>query len=179
MDTMRIVLAIATQKKWRVYQMDVKSTFLNGYLDEVYLERPQGYEVLGQEQKVHRMKKALYGLKQAPRAWYSRFDSYLTENGFHKSESEPTLYTKVNEQGKMLIVCFYVDDLIFTHDFGIANFRAVMESEFEMIDLGLMKFFLGIEVQQSESGIFVSQSKDASEVLKDLTCLIARQPQHQ
>ena len=114
------------------------------------------------------MKKALYGLKQAPRAWYSRIDSYLTKNGFHRSESEPTLYTKVNEQGKMLIVCLYVDDLIFTGDFGIADFKAVMESEFEMTNMGLMKFFLGIEAQQSESGIFISQSKYASAILERL-----------
>ena len=83
------------------------------------MEQPQGYDVPGQEHKVHILKKALYGLKQAPRAWYSRIDSYLIENGFHKSESELILYTKVNKQGKMLIVCLYVDDLIFTSDFGI------------------------------------------------------------
>ena len=79
-------------------------------------------------------------MKQAPRAWYIQIDSYLTENGFHRSESEPTLYTKVDEQGKMLIGFLYVDDLIFTGDYGIVDFKAVMESEFEMIDLGLMKF---------------------------------------
>ena len=84
-------------------------------------------------------------MKQAPRAWYSRIDSYLIENGFHRSESEPTLYTKVDEQGKMLIVCLYVDDLIFIGDFGIAYFKAVMESEFEMTDLGLMKFFWALK----------------------------------
>ena len=86
-------------------------------------------------------------MKQAPRAWYSRIDSYFTKNRFHGSESDPTLYTKVNEQGKMLIVFLYVGDLIFTSDYGIAYFKAVMESEFEMTDLGLMKFSLGIEVQ--------------------------------
>ena len=91
-------------------------------------------------------KSLLYGLKQAPRAWYSRINSYLAENGLHRSESKPNLYTKVDEQGNMLIVCLYVDYLIFTGDFGIEEFKAVMESEFEMIDLGLMKFFLGIEV---------------------------------
>ena len=85
-------------------------------------------------------------MKQAPRAWYSGIDSYLTENGFHRSESELTLYTKVNEKGRMLIVFVYVDDWIFTGDFGIAYFKAVMESEFEMTNLGLMNFFLGIEV---------------------------------
>ena len=82
-------------------------------------------------------------MKQAPRAWYSWIDSYLTKNGFHRSQSEPTLYTKVNEQGKMLIVCLYVYDLIFTVDYGIADFKAVMESEFEMTNLGLMNFFFG------------------------------------
>ena len=76
---------------------------------------------------MYRLKKELYGLKQAPRAWYSQIDSYLTENEFHRSESELTLYTKVNEQGKMLIVCLYVDDLIFNGDFGITSFKVVME----------------------------------------------------
>ena len=148
MDTIKTTLAIVAQNKWPVYQMDVKSTFFNGYLEEdVYVEYPQGYEVPGQESKVCRLKKALYGLKQAPRAWYICIDSYLTENGFHRSESEPTLYTKVNEQGKTLIVFLYVDDLIFIGEFGIEEFKAVMESEFEMTDLGLMKFSLGIEVQ--------------------------------
>ena len=87
------------------------------------------------------MKKELYGLNQAPRAWYSHIDSYLIQNGFHRRESEPTLYTKVNEQGNMLIIFLYVDDLIFTGDFGIKDFRTVMESEFEMNDLGIINFF--------------------------------------
>ena len=100
--------------------MDVKSTFFNSYLEEeVYVKQLQGYEVPGQEQKVYRLKKGLYGLKQAPRAWYSHIDWYLIENGFHISESEPTLYTKVNEKGNMLVVFLYVDDLIFTGNFGI------------------------------------------------------------
>ena len=89
------------------------------------------------------LKKALYCLKQSPRDRYSRIDPYLTENGFHISESEPMLYTKVNKKGKILIACLYVDDLMFTGDFCIKDFRTVMESEFEMTDLGLMKFFSG------------------------------------
>ena len=94
---------------------------------------------------MYRLKNALYGLKQALRAWYSRIDSYITENGFHISESEPNLYTKVDEKVKMLIVFLYVDDLIFTGDFGIADFKAVMESEFEMTALGLMNFFWALK----------------------------------
>jgi hypothetical protein len=90
-----------------------------------------------QEDKVYKSKKALYGLKQAPRAWYSRIDSYLTHNGFQRSESEsePTLYIKANQQGNMLIVCLYVDGLIFTGDFGIEDFKSVMKDEFEITDL--------------------------------------------
>ena len=80
MHTIKTVLAIATQNKWHVYQMDVKSAFLNGYLDEqVYVEQPQGYEIPGHEHKVYRMKKALNGLKQAPIAWYNWINSYLIE----------------------------------------------------------------------------------------------------
>jgi len=95
METVRAVLSIATQNKLKVYQMNVKSTFLNGVLmEEVYIEQPLGYEKKSQEHKVCRLKKALYGLKQALRAWYSRIDSYLLENGFEKCEGEPTLYIK-------------------------------------------------------------------------------------
>jgi hypothetical protein len=90
---------------------------------------------------VYRLKKYLYGLKQAPRAWYSCIDSYLTQNGFQRSESEPTLYIKENQQGIMLIIYLYVDDLIFTGGFGIEEFKSVMKDEFEMTNLGLMRYF--------------------------------------
>ena len=104
-----------TQNKWKVYQMDVKSAFLNGILEEeIYVQQRPGYEVEGKEDKIYRLKKVLYRLKQAPRAWYSRIYSYMIKNGFCKSNIEPTLYTKVNEHGKFLIVCSYVDDMIFT-----------------------------------------------------------------
>ncbi|KAL0339168.1 UNVERIFIED_CONTAM: Retrovirus-related Pol polyprotein from transposon RE2 [Sesamum angustifolium] len=75
--------------------MDVKSAFLNGYIDEeIYVEQPQGFIAKGSEEKVLRLKKALYGLKQAPRAWYSRIDKYFMDRGFRRSLSEPTLYIK-------------------------------------------------------------------------------------
>eukprot|EP00253_Pinus_taeda_P032734 PITA_32734 len=94
--------------------MDVKSTFLNAVLkEEVYVAQLPGYEVEGQEDKVYQLRKALYGLKQAPRAWYNRIDAYLFDNGFEKSDSEPTLCIKECED-KILIVVLYVDDLIFT-----------------------------------------------------------------
>ena len=108
----------------------------------------------------------LYGLKQAPRAWYSKIDSYMMENGFKRSTSEPKLYAKINEQGQILIVCLYVDDLIFTGNLSIDMFKSAMKREFEMTDLGLMKYFLGIEVTQNDKGIFICQSKYAKDILK-------------
>ena len=106
METVCTVIAIAARHKWKVYKMDVKSTFLNGVLkEEVYVEQPPGYEVAGEENKVYRLKRALYGLKKAPRAWYSRIDSYLMSNGFRKIDGEPTLYIK-ETSGIVLIDCF-------------------------------------------------------------------------
>ncbi|KAL0396441.1 UNVERIFIED_CONTAM: Retrovirus-related Pol polyprotein from transposon TNT 1-94 [Sesamum calycinum] len=95
LDTIRALIAIAANKKWKIYQMDVKSAFLNGYIDEeIYVEQPQGFIAKGSEEKVLRLKKALYGLKQAPRAWYSRIDKYFMDRGFRRSLSEPTLYIR-------------------------------------------------------------------------------------
>ena len=136
--------------------MDVISTFFNGSLEEeVYVRQPPGYEVDGQEDKVYRLKKVLYGLKQAPRVWYNIIDEYLNSEGLNRCPSDPTLYTKVNQEGKILIVCLYVDDLIFTRDLSVDEFKKAMKTEFEMTDLEMMKYFLGIEVIQSEDGIFI------------------------
>jgi hypothetical protein len=147
--------------------MDVKSAFLNGFLEEeVYVDQPPGFEVQEQPVKVYRLKKALYGLKQAPRAWYSRIDTYLIKSGFTRSQNEPTLYTKTDQHGKILIVCLYVDDMIYTGNLELTNFKHAMQSEFEMTNLGIMKYFLGIEVDQSTKGIFVCQKKYAANIIK-------------
>eukprot|EP00253_Pinus_taeda_P008999 PITA_08999 len=167
MEIVRAVPSIVAQNKWKVYQMDVTSTFLNGVLiEEVYIEQPLGYEKKGQEHKVCRLKKALYGRKQAPRAWYSRIDSCLLENEFAKCEGEPTVYIK-EKDGKISIVVLYVGDVIFTRndDYLIKNFKTVMKEEFEMTDMGLLRYFLGIEVDQNENRIFILQAKYVNEVL--------------
>ena len=92
LDTIRMLLALAAQRKWKIYQLDVKSAFLNGYLEEeIFVEQPEGFAIKGKEEKVYLLKKALYGLRQAPRAWYSRIDTHLLTLGFHKSLSEFTL----------------------------------------------------------------------------------------
>ena len=129
---MHAVIAIAAQHKWKVYQIDVNSAFLNGVLkEEVYVEQPPSYEVVGEENKVYRLKRALYGLKQAPKAWYSRIDSYLMSNGFRKSNGEPTLYIKAANRN-VLIFVLYVDDLIFNSNDKalIGEFKEAMKNEF-------------------------------------------------
>nr|GEW41050.1 retrovirus-related Pol polyprotein from transposon TNT 1-94 [Tanacetum cinerariifolium] len=98
MDTVRAIISLACQKGWLLYQLNVKSAFLNGELKkEVYVNQPQGFEVEGKEEKVYKLEKALYGLKQAPRAWYGQIDGYFKEKGFDQSKSEPTLYVKIKD----------------------------------------------------------------------------------
>ncbi|XP_052308549.1 uncharacterized mitochondrial protein AtMg00810-like [Populus trichocarpa] len=129
--------------------------------------QPRGFEVRGQEEKVYLLKKALYGLKQAPRAWYSRIDDHLHKLGFVKSLSEATLYVK-GADANLIIVSVYVDDLLVTgsNKTQIEEFKAEMFDVFEMTDLGLMSYFLGMEVKQSDDGIFICQQKYTKEILK-------------
>lgn len=171
MDTVRMILALAAQNSWSVFQLDVKSAFLHGKLTEnVYVGQPKGYEVKNEELKVYKVNKALYGLKQAPRAraWFSRIESYFLKEGFEKSDCEQTLFTKVSKQGKRLIISLYVDDLIYTGDDEgmMCEFKNSMMNEFDMSDLGKMRYFLGIEVMQFDGGIFISQRKYVLEVLR-------------
>jgi hypothetical protein len=113
------------------------------------------------------LKRALYGLKLAPRAWYSRIEAYFLKEGFNKCPYEHTLFIKIGPEGKILIVCLYVDDLIFTgNDLEMfEKFKKSMKIEFEMTDLGLMHYFLGIEVVQSVDGYFIYQKKYLQELL--------------
>ncbi|KAH9667537.1 hypothetical protein KPL70_021079 [Citrus sinensis] len=168
LETIRLIISLAAQNKWKIFQMDVKSAFLNGFLDEeVYIEQPLGYVVKRHKDKVLRLKKALYGLKQAPRAWNSRIDKYFQEKGFTKCPYEHALYVKKKDID-ILIVCLYVDDLIFTRSNPslFEEFKKVMIKEFEMTDIGLMTYYLGIKVKQKEEGIFISQESYAKEILK-------------
>ncbi|GJV94795.1 retrovirus-related pol polyprotein from transposon TNT 1-94 [Tanacetum coccineum] len=155
MDTVRAIISLAGQKGWLLYQIDVKSAFLNGELkEEVYVNQPQGFEVEGKEEKVYKLKKALYGLKQAPRAWYSQIDGYFKEKGFDQSKSEPTLYVKNQGTSDILIVALYVDDLVFTGNNKkmIEDFKNEMMQKYEMSDLGLPNHFLRMEIYQDDGG---------------------------
>ncbi|GLT98425.1 hypothetical protein SLE2022_159300 [Rubroshorea leprosula] len=169
LETIRLIISLAAQNKWQIYQMDVKSAFLNGYLEEeVYVQQPLGYVVKGHEEKVLKLKKMLYGLKQAPRAWYSRIDKYFQDHGFTKCPHEHALYVKEDKTGGFMLVCLYVDDLIFTGNNAnmFEEFKKAMTQEFEVTNIGLMSYYLGIEVKQNEDGIFISQEASAKKVLE-------------
>ncbi|KAG8488362.1 hypothetical protein CXB51_016389 [Gossypium anomalum] len=166
LDTIKLLFALAAQKKWQIHQLDVKSAFLN---------------VQGQEDKVYKLKKALYGLKQAPRAWYDRVDAYLSKLGFEKSLSEPTLYVKKSKDETLLIVSIYVDDLLVTGSNVILvnEFKAQMQEVFDMIDLGVMTYFLGMEVNQTDRGIFISQHAFILKILNKFSMQNCKPVRHQ
>jgi len=107
-------------------------------------------------------------LKQAPRVWNTRIDRYFQDNGFEKYPYEHTIYVKKEADGSILFVCLYVDDLIFTSNNPamFEDFKKSMVQEFEMTDIGLMAYFLGLEVTQKEEGIFISQSSYAKDILE-------------
>jgi hypothetical protein len=165
----KAVISIAAEMGWKIHRMDVKTTFLNGLIQEVvYIEQPLGFEVHGREFHVCRLKKALYGLKQAPRVWYSRIDAYLQQLRFKKSEANPNLYFIVVGEDP-LILLLYVDDLFITGaERLISSCKESLASEFEMTDIGLMHYFLGLEVWQEPRHIFLGLGKYVCDNLRRL-----------
>jgi hypothetical protein len=112
--SIRAIISLVASMGWKLHQMDVKTAFLNGAIEEeVYIEQPQGFEVHSRDTHVCRLKKALYGIKQDPRAWYARMDNYLTRLGFSKSHVDPNLYYKVVDNAPVILL-LYVDDLFIT-----------------------------------------------------------------
>jgi hypothetical protein len=107
-----MLLAVAAQKSWKTFQLDVKSTSLNAYLqEEIFVEQPKGFVIEGEEDKVYLLNKALYRLKQASRAWYSRINEHLLNLYFKKSLSESTLYIR-NSNFDLIFVSLYIDDVL-------------------------------------------------------------------
>eukprot|EP00253_Pinus_taeda_P023656 PITA_23656 len=155
--------------------MDVKTAFLHDSIkEEVYVEQPEGFHIYDRKSHVCRLNKALYGLKQTPRAWYEGIDSYLMKLGFTRSEADPKIYFKV-EDDKPLILVLHVDDLFLTGadplilkcaDPLILKCKRELASEFEMKDLGLMHYFLGLEVWQKPRETFLSQGKYVVKILE-------------
>ncbi|KAJ0936201.1 putative RNA-directed DNA polymerase [Helianthus annuus] len=168
LEAIRIFLAYASYKKFTVYQMDVKSEFLHGVVEEeVYVEQPPGFEDPIHPDRVWLLNKALYGPHQAPRAWYETLSTYLLQNGFRRGLIDCTLFIKERNED-LLLVQVYVDDIIFgsTNDELCKEFEQVMQEKFEMSAMGEMNLFLGLQVHQFEKGIFIHQTRYVGDILK-------------
>ncbi|GJV21874.1 putative ribonuclease H-like domain-containing protein [Tanacetum coccineum] len=167
-EAIRLFLAYASFKDFVVYQMDVKSAFLYGKIEEeVYVCQPPGFEDPEFPDRVYKVEKALYGLHQAPRAWYETLSTYLLDNGFQRGQIDKTLFIK-RVKSDILLVQVYVDDIIFgsTKKELCTEFEKLMHKKFQMSSMGELTFFLGLQVTQKDDGIFISQDKYVDEILK-------------
>ncbi|GKD31064.1 retrovirus-related pol polyprotein from transposon TNT 1-94 [Tanacetum coccineum] len=163
-----IFVANAAHKNMTIYQMNVKTAFLNGELkEEVYVSQPEGFVGKENPSHVYKLKKALYGLKQAPHAWYDMLSCFLISQHFSKGAVDPTLFTR-QAGNELLQVQIYVDDIIFasTNTAMCNEFANHMTTKFKMSMIGQMSFFLGLQISQCPKGIFINQSYYASEIVK-------------
>jgi hypothetical protein len=168
LGAIRILLAFAASKGFKLYQMDVKNAFLNSVIqEEVFVRQPPGFESPKYPDRVYKLLKALYGLKQASWAWYARLKTFLLEHGYVIGSVDKTLFT-LNHGTDFLLVQIYVDDIIFggySHT-RVSRFQEMMESEFQMSMMGELTFFLGIQVKQTKQGTFVHQDKYTKDLMK-------------
>ncbi|GJR92235.1 retrovirus-related pol polyprotein from transposon TNT 1-94 [Tanacetum coccineum] len=168
LESIRILLEYACAHDSKLYQMDIKSAFLNGFInEEVYVVQPPCFVDFNKPNYVFKLKKALYGLKQAPKAWYDRLKAFLLDHSYTMGLVDNTLFTK-KKDSHIIIIQIYVDDIIFgsTCQDLCDDFSKIMHDEFEMSMMGELNFFLGLQIKQLEGVIFFNQSKYVKEMLK-------------
>ena len=181
MNTVRILILCATNFGWPLYQLDVKNAFLHGDLhEEVYMEIPPGFSTPRTAGKVCKLRKSLYGLKQSPRAWFDRFMHVVCDMGYKQCNGDHTLFYR-HSDCRITILAIYVDDIIITgdDDVEILRLKKNLSKEFEVKDLGQLRYFLGIKIARSPKGIVLSQRKYVLDLLSDtgmLGCRAASTP---
>ncbi|WOH11771.1 hypothetical protein DCAR_0831263 [Daucus carota subsp. sativus] len=179
MTTVRVFIAVAATQDWGIPQLDVTNAFLHGDInEEIYMKLPPGYlqlssgisitSICDPTQYVCRLRKSLYGLRQAPRCWFDKFSTALLKYGFVQSHSDNSLFT-FNQQNQFVAVLVYVDDILITGNSPslISQIKAYLATQFQIKDLGPLKYFLGIEVARSSQGIYMHQRKYTLDILKD------------
>jgi hypothetical protein len=169
MNSVRTLISCAVNFDWSIYQMDVKNAFLHGDLhEEVYMQIPPGFESSYNTKRVLRLHRSLYGLKQSPRAWFDRFRQAILKRGYRQSNADHTLFYK-HANNKVAILIVYVDDIVITGNDTeeIVGLKHHIAREFEVKDLGHLKYFLGIEVSRGPKGIFLTQRKYVLDLLKE------------
>jgi hypothetical protein len=168
LEAIRILLAFFVAKGFKLHQMDAKSAFLNGVLEEeVYVRQPPRFESEKYPHLVYKLRKVLYGLKQAPRAWYGRLRGFLFERGFEMGKVDQTLFL-LRQVRDILIVQVYADDIVFGGSANslVARFTEDMSREFEMSMMGELQFVLGLQIKQSKEGTLVHQAKYTKDIVR-------------
>ena len=166
--SIRFVLAIAALRNLEIHQMDVKTAFLNGELEEeIYMEQPEGFSAPGQEGKVCKLVKSLYGLKQAPKQWHQKFDQVMLNSGFKINECDKCVYVKDTSKG-YVILCLYVDDMLIigSDDKMIRSTKDMLKARFDMKDMGLADVILGVKIIRTQTGLVLSQSHYVDKILE-------------
>ena len=168
--SVRLLLSMAAMHSWPLFQLDIKNVFLYGDLaDEVYMEQPPGFVARGESGLVCKLRRSLYSLKQSPRAWFSQFSSVVQEFCMIRSAADHSVFYHHSSTGKCIYLIVYVDDIVIigTDQDGIQKLKQHLFSHFQTKDLGKLKYFLGIEVAQSNSGVVISQRKYTLNILTD------------
>ena len=171
MSSIRVVLGLAASMDLEIEQLDVKTAFLHGDLkEEIYMEQPEGFKVKGSEKLVCRLRKSLYGLKQAPRQWYKKFESFMMDHAFHKTQADHCVFVKNYPEGDFLILLLYVDDmLIVGRDVKkIDSLKKALSKSFAMKDLGPAKQILGMHITRDRKSqrLWLSQERYVEKVLQ-------------
>jgi hypothetical protein len=165
--TVRTVLSLALSRNWPIHQLDAKNAFLHGTLSEtVYCSQAFGFTDAAHPDFVCRLNRSLYGLNQAPRAWYNRFASFLLSLGFVEAKSDASLFV-YHRKDDMVYLLLYVDDIVLTAstDVLLRRFITSLQQEFSMKDLGKLHHFLGMQVQHTVAGLFLSQRQYMIDIL--------------
>ncbi|GJU91243.1 zinc finger, CCHC-type containing protein [Tanacetum coccineum] len=168
-NTIRLLIAMASIQNLIIHQMDVKTAFLNGELDEeVYINQPQGFIMHGNENKVCKLIKSLHGLKRAPKKCHQKFDEVVLSNGYLLNQVDKCVYRKFDESGKGVIICLYVDDMLIfgTDQVQVDLTKEFLSSRFSMKDMGEADVILSIRIKHESNGTAISQSYYIDKVLK-------------
>jgi len=180
LEVVRLLLAFACMSGFKLFQMDVKSVFLNGIInEEVFVSQPPGFEDHLHPNHVYKLKKALYGLKQSPRQWCERLSNFLLSNGYERGKIDKTLFIK-KSNSEIILVQIYVDDIIFgaTNDSLCEEFVAAMQGEFEMSMMGGFLSFFDCRSSNPKMESFLAKQSTAEKFSRSLRWRIARKLAH-
>ena len=167
--SIRLFISLAATHGWDLHQLDIKKAFLHVNLtEEVYMEQPPKFVAQGEIVRVCRLRKSLYGLKQSPRAWFGNFSEVIEKFGMQKSKSNHYVFYRNSQEGIILLVVYVDDIIIIENDMtGISSLKSFLHGQFHTKDLGMLKYFLGVEVMRRKRGIFLSQRKYVLDLLSE------------